>query len=768
MPTPPDRPAPPAVADAPRPDGRRRAFLVTGIVVLVILAIVSLALVFRSGAYAPGDWLPFVIGVGALALMIIISAPSVTADPMQRLVLGIFAALAVWTALSIFWTSSLGDTWEEINRTLFYAVTIALTFAAVRWSGPLGLKVLAGLVTAVVTLTALVILVQLATNDDAISLLPSGRLNYPITYWNGLACFLVVGFWLAMGLANGMGGRPSRRSPARRGSGAPQEPAANALSARAEGVPQGPDGTAPAADATIDLDAAQPQAEPKRPNPVRAGLARATQPLLLMVAVFLLEFALLPQSRGGLWTFFLVIPFFVVLSPNRFRALVDLIIVAVPVVLFWGRITGVYTAIHESQPLAPALTSALHGVGYSVLFVLVAWAVTYVVERLLAPHSSRRSTMLVGAILIVAAIGLMVAGLVYADHRTGGLNSYVGDRWDEFVGDTVGGTPDDSNRFAAFGLNGRLTQWKVAAEAFQQHPLLGIGAQNFELYHYLHRVVIMDVRQPHSQPMQLLAELGIPGLVLYVAFVLIALVRGVVLRFRARSRADMAVIAAIMTGCLGWFIHSSADWLWQLAGLTLPVMMLFAGLIAAGGPWWGDARAEALAARSAKPVDPLAFLDADPAAASPRRADLLAAKRASKRRLRWSPRYTAWIATVLILAVIASAAFPYLSLRFSTMAAGETDLATVDARTHTAALARPDGRASVRGACHRLHPRRSATARELQRARQRSAVGRQRLGRRRNTRAGGLAQRLHGRQRPRRRARRRARRRHDLRRRLPG
>jgi hypothetical protein len=118
-------------------------------------------------------------------------------------------------------------------------------------------------------------------------------------------------------------------------------------------------------------------------------------------------------------------------------------------------------------------------------------------------------------------------------------------------------------------------------------------------------------------------------------------------------------------------------------------MMLFAGLIAAGGPWWGDARAEALAARSAKPVDPLAFLDADPAAGSPRRADLLAAKRATKRQLRWSPRYTSWIATVLIIAVIASAAFPYLSLRFSRMAAGETDLAAADARAHTAAWLDP-------------------------------------------------------------------------------
>ncbi len=673
-------------------------FTITGIVIVVIMAIVGFALVFRSGAYSPADWLPFVIGVGALALMVVISGPSVSAGATQRVLLGLFALLAVWTTLSIFWADSLGDTWEEINRTLFYAMTIGLVFAAVRWSGPLGLKVLAGLVTAAIALTALVILVRLAGDADAVSMLPRGRLNYPITYWNGQACFFVVGFWLALGLANGMGGGLKRRRPM-----ASTEPAQTGVRPVAAGEAPRFDAAAPITATPLDaapLDAAPATAadagllppEPKPSGRLVAGLARAVQPLLLVIAVVLIQFSLLPQSRGGLWTFVLVIPFFIVLSPNRFRALVDLVIVAVPLILFWGRITGVYTAIHESRPLAPALDSALRGVAYSVLIVLVAWAVTYAVERLLGPYSSRRSTMFVGAFLIVCAAGLLVGGLVYADHRTGGLGTYVSDRWDEFVGDKVGGSADASNRFAAFGLNGRLTQWKVAAKAFEENPLLGIGAQNFEAYHYLHRVVAMDVRQPHSQPMQVLAELGIPGLVFYAAFIILALARAVVLRFRTRSRAEMAVVAAMVTGCLAWFIHSSADWLWQLAGLTLPVMMLFAGLIAFGGPGWGVAAGTGAGwatGRKANAVDPLAFLDADPAAAKPRRAELLAAKRASKRRLRWLPRYTAWIAGLLAVAVIVSAAFPYLSLRFSTMAAGETDLAVVDSRSHTAAWLDP-------------------------------------------------------------------------------
>jgi hypothetical protein len=173
------------------------------VVIIVLLSAVVLGLAFRSGAYSPADWLPFLIGVAALGLMMAISAPGIPAGRYQRVSLALFGLQAVWTVLSIFWATSAGDTWEEINRTLFYAVTVALVFAAVRWAGPLALRVLAGLLTTVVVVVAVVILVRLATSPDAVSLMPAGRLNYPITYFNGLACFLMIGFWLALGLANG-------------------------------------------------------------------------------------------------------------------------------------------------------------------------------------------------------------------------------------------------------------------------------------------------------------------------------------------------------------------------------------------------------------------------------------------------------------------------------------------------------------------------------------------------------------------------------------
>lgn len=585
-----------------------RGSVLAGTILLVLLCAVCLGLAYRSGAYAARTWLPSLLAVAALALVVCVAGPEVTSGRFQKILLALFGLQAVWTTASILWAGSQANAWEEINRTLFYVVIVALAFAAVRWAGRTGLKALALLIIGVAGLIAFETAIGLAVDRDPSRFFTGGRLNHPITYFNALACLWMMGFWLALGTANG----------AQRGEDSP---------------PSG------------------------RIRMIRSGtgdFSRWTQPVLLALAVFLAEMALLPQSRGALWTFFLAVPFFVILSPNRFRALIDLLIVAVPVVLFWDRITGVFAVANAAgETLRPALTGALEAIGYSICIVLGAWAVTYIVERLLAPLS-RRAVKWIAIALIVLAVGGVTGGLVYADHRTGGLGGYLDDRWEEVVSD--GGTGGDGSRFSALSLNGRWTQWKVATQAFRDNPLLGVGAQNFEIYHYQHRTLLLEVKQPHSQPMQLLAELGLPGLLLWVAFFLGTMVYAVRTRFRRVGRAHQAVIAAIMTAVISWFIHSSADWIWQVAATTLPAMMLLGGLVGLG-----ERQAPALT-KAASP------------APSPR-----------LRRV----GLTRPLAVVLALVVIVSAALPYLALRYCDMAVSAKSLDKVTARTEIAAKIDP-------------------------------------------------------------------------------
>jgi hypothetical protein len=253
--------------------------------------------------------------------------------------------------------------------------------------------------------------------------------------------------------------------------------------------------------------------------------------------------------------------------------------------------------------------------------------------------------------LAVLAIFGASAGIISADLRSDGLQDYFSDRWDEFTGDREGRV--EGSRFTAVGLNGRLQQWKVAAKAGAEDLGFGLGAQNFAYYWYEHRTTSLDVRQPHSQPMQLFSELGIPGLVLWLAFVVACLVRAAIVRFKSPGRVQKTVVAAMMTALISWFIHSSADWLWQLAGVSLPAFMLLGGLI---GTDWG-------------PQD------------VPLRSDT--ARRSYRAML------VRGLAALVAIVIIASATFPYLSVRFANLAAGAPTLDGATAKARTAAMLDP-------------------------------------------------------------------------------
>ncbi len=648
----------------------RRA-VASGVGLVALLLAVSVGLVLQGGSYGPSTWLPLLAATAGLALVVALAGPAVFSGRYQKILLALFALQTIWTAASVFWADSQANAWEETNRTLFYALTLMLAFTAVRWAGLTGLKAVAVSVTLVAAGVCVWLLVSLNVSFEPLGFFDDGRLNYPITYFNGLAALLMVGFWLALGMANGP------RCALRRKAETPE-----------------PTGSDPeAAPETVS------RVMWRRSQAQQAGAGRFprwSQPILLVLAVVLAQAALLPQSRGALWTFFLALPFFVILSPHRFRALIDLVIVAVPVVLFWGRLNAPYLAISEGTPLDAALSTQLLAMGYSAAIVLGAWLVTWVIERWIGPLS-RKATVWIGVALAALAIFGAAGGIVYADISTGGLDDYLVDRWQEATDD---GQADSSagTRFGGVGLNGRWRTWTIAVQAFEQEPLLGLGAQNFEGYFYVHRPMAFTVRQPHSQPLQLLSELGLPGVILWVAFVLAALVYAALVRFRSSGWVGRVLVAAIMTAVISWFIHSSADWLWQLAGVTLPVIMLFGALIGAGNgakarPAPADhAGPEKLTHNAelaeAEPLGTVSVAEAEAATAA------TAAAVAHKRRSRGGsqPRrsvVTRGVVVLVALVALASAALPYMSLRYSALAAGAKDLQEMNSRVQTAASLDP-------------------------------------------------------------------------------
>lgn len=77
----------------------------------------------------------------------------------------------------------------------------------------------------------------------------------------------------------------------------------------------------------------------------------------------------------------------------------------------------------------------------------------------------------------------------------------------------------------------RITLWSDALHAAEEHPVRGVGAGNFAEHSVL-AAGDHDLSTPHSLPMQVLAELGVVGLlllVLLVCWLVVALGRGAVL-----------------------------------------------------------------------------------------------------------------------------------------------------------------------------------------------------------------------------------------------
>jgi hypothetical protein len=112
--------------------------------------------------------------------------------------LGLLAAFAVWTAVSLGWTESPDRTWAELARVATYMGFLALALFA---RGGRGGRLLVGAVGAGIACVALVALLSrlhpawFPEADQTARFLVSDRerLSFPLNYWNALAALIAIG-----------------------------------------------------------------------------------------------------------------------------------------------------------------------------------------------------------------------------------------------------------------------------------------------------------------------------------------------------------------------------------------------------------------------------------------------------------------------------------------------------------------------------------------------------------------------------------------------
>lgn len=305
--------------------------------------------------------------------------------------------------------------------------------------------------------------------------------------------------------------------------------------------------------------------------------------LALAGASLLVGLALMTQSRGWLYTLPLVLLLFFLVAPGRVRNALAALAVAVAVALVsLEPVLGVLGSAEAGQP-APAVVDAavramLLGAGAlaagGLLVALFDRGVTF------PDRSAHRTRLATGLVLSVAA----AAGAAIA---LGNVDDPVGRAADAFAEFRSGAEADESSagstRFAtpAAGQN-RFDFWSVAFAEFQERPVLGIGADNFEDAYARAGDSAETPRYPHSLELRVLSQTGVVGSILFLGAIAAAVAAGVLATLRA-SRLGAAAAGAALAAFLYWAVHGSVDWFFELPALGAPAFALL-GLAASLAP----------------------------------------------------------------------------------------------------------------------------------------------------------------------------------------
>jgi O-antigen ligase len=224
---------------------------------------------------------------------------------------------------------------------------------------------------------------------------------------------------------------------------------------------------------------------------------------------------------------------------------------------------GIYLALRAKssrERSIAALATVL--MAAAVVYTLSRGALLGIVAAVIAVVLLRRMPITKG---VATAVVLVVAGIVV-------LPGVVRNRVGDLATLRAGSGSSDSS------LRGRIAENLAAIEMFRDHPIIGVGPDNFELHYldYAQRIGLdsrAEVRGAHNLYLESLAETGIVGTIPFFALLWVGLRRS----WRARSAAEPD-LALLIEGCfVAWLtflvcavaLHISYPrYLWIFAALA--------------------------------------------------------------------------------------------------------------------------------------------------------------------------------------------------------
>jgi O-Antigen ligase len=311
----------------------------------------------------------------------------------------------------------------------------------------------------------------------------------------------------------------------------------------------------------------------------RATRLAALAALWLFVVVIALTY-----SRGGFVALGVALVVLIAVGTWRLRALLWLALAAAAAAAPLAIAFSHKHLTDNGVPLHDRISDGalMGGIAAAALVVLLAagWGAIELEARIGA--SERRSRWIgwtLAACLALTAIGGL--GVLAASSR--GFTGEISHGWHSFT--RVRQDPiTDPGRLLSTNGNNRWVWWKEAGGAWSAKPIGGWGAGSFPVTHLLYRHNQLPVQQPHSMPMQFLAEDGIVGALLAcggVALLLLAAL-GLVRSLPGGTR-DRAVAAALLAAVTAGAAHACIDWDWDIPGATLPSFAMLGVLVGAAG-----------------------------------------------------------------------------------------------------------------------------------------------------------------------------------------
>ncbi len=303
---------------------------------------------------------------------------------------------------------------------------------------------------------------------------------------------------------------------------------------------------------------------------VRRSLPWALRALMVGGVTMLLELTVLSQSRGSVPAAVAALLVLILLSGRGLKVALFVALAAIPMIPAVPTLLHVFQHDAADAGAIPLLRDAADAIAVSSLgSVVLAGLYLGLVEPRV---SLDRGTVswLSRATAVVAVLVVLVGGAAFVSSH-GGPTGFVNQRLDELRE----GTPDLRSQGTRFGVNigsNRGDIWRVALDEWEQNPIRGGGAGSWQVEYLREKNAQTTPHDPHSVEMLMLSEFGLPGILLFGAFIVAAAIAG----FRSRRLGPSATVlaAGALAAATQWLIQASYDWLFFYPAVTAPAIFL--------------------------------------------------------------------------------------------------------------------------------------------------------------------------------------------------